>query len=129
MTVKKTLGAYADCDQVMSVALSRGSIRIPFPTRGAAINFRQRCYRFRQELLKVDTPPPGAMPASRFDSLVITIPDKGSEEEAILTFRSRENDGAAILSRILDESGAPVVLEEEDFEAQAAALRNKIGLE
>lgn len=129
MTVKKTIGAYADCAQVMDIAIARGEIRVPFPTFGQAINFRQRCYRLRQELLKADNPPPGRLPASRYDSIVITIPNKGEPADNELTFRSRENDGAAIVSRITDAEGNPVELPEEDLEAAAAAFRNTLGLE
>lgn len=129
MTVKKTLGAYADCAQVMDIAFQRGEIRVPFSTRGQAINFRQRCYRLRQELLKADNPPPGRLPSSKYDSIVITVPDKGNVGDDILTFRSREKDANSVISRITDAEGNLIELKAPDLEEAAKRFRSELGLE
>jgi hypothetical protein len=129
MTVKKTLGAYADCAAVLEAALREGEISVPFASYRDAVSFRHRCYRLRKRLIEVSRPAPGQLPASRYDSLILLVPNKGEEDDHILTVRDRGLDADEIVSRIRTRDGKPVVLEESDFEDAVAEFKTKLNLE
>lgn len=126
MTVKKTIGAFADCAAVLDAALEHGQIRVPFETRGKATSFRQRCYKLRAQLLRVAQAGPGELPSTRYDTIYITI------EDSTLVFQNRNTDSLALLSRIQDADGNPIDLASapvSDFEREAEKLRVSLGLE
>lgn len=129
MTVKKTLGAYADCAAVLEAALREQEITVPFASYAEAVAFRHRCYRLRKRLLEAAAPVPGQLPSSRYDTLVLLIPQKGEPEDHVLTVRDRGLDADELVSRIRTRSGKPVVLESDDLAEAANALRGKLGLE
>lgn len=119
MTVKKTLGAFADCAAVLDAALQHGTIRVPFESRGKATAFRQRCYKLRAQLFRIAQPGPGELPSTRYDTIYITI------EDSVLTFQSRNTDSLSLLSRIQDADGNPIDLapgSTPDFEEAAEEL-------
>lgn len=130
MTVKKTTGAYIDCEQVMRIALEREGISIPFDSRADAVQFRQRCYKLRKLLYESAKPAPGALAATPFDTLIIRLPNKGEPNDCTLTFEDRKDHGLSILSRIRAADGSPVDYEPSvQVEDALAGLRGKLGLE
>jgi len=71
----KSPAAYQDCEQVMNKALDNPGMIVTFPTVGAAINFRQRCYRYRNIVRalneEVTALVPGRAAVTAYDVLVI----------------------------------------------------------
>ena len=129
MTVKKTLGAYADCAAVMEAGLKEGEITIPFASFAQAVAFRHRCYRLRKRLIEAAVPAPGSLPSSRYDQLVLLLPKKGEPDDHILTVRDRGLDADELMTRIRNKDGKPVTLEEDDLTDAVAAFKGKLGLE
>lgn len=129
MTVKKTQGAYADCKQVMDLALQHPEISIDFDTRAQAITFRQRCHSFRKRLYDAAVPAPGALPSTPYDSLIFREPRENPDGTYTLPIDNRESHGLALLSRIRGAEGQPLSLEKPDEEEALRALRGSLGLE
>ena len=74
------LPAYADVQEVMERAVEADTgLRYRLPSYGSAVNFRQRCYRFRsmqqQMLYKQVGNVPGAMLTTPYDDLELLITD------------------------------------------------------
>lgn len=65
--------SYRDCHFVMEAAINRDGLQYVCSTVGAAINFKQRCNRYRSELRRLDAERmahiPGYSPESPFDAL------------------------------------------------------------
>ena len=130
MTVKKTTGAYIDCEKVMQAALENDGIEIDFDTRAEAVVFRQRCYKLRKLLYEACKPAPGLLPSTPYDTLIIRLPNPGEPGDTTLTFENRADHGLSILSRVRTRSGKPLSVEPETAAEDAlAALRGKLGLE
>jgi hypothetical protein len=129
MTVKKTQGAYVDCVRAYEAALKHGEISITFDTYGAAVNFRQRCYRLRNLLLEAHKPGPGMLPETRYDSIVLQLPRKHEPDCNTLTLRNRSLDADDIAGRIRTADGAPVLSEDGDLDEAVRELRGRLGLE
>jgi hypothetical protein len=119
-TKPKTIGAYADCVQIMELALKSAGARLPFDHRGRAVSFRQRCYRARQLLQRAED--------SRFDSIYIQIEPltgpKDSPAELIFLLRAASTD---MLSRIKTLDGQPIE-DSEELESEAEAFARSLGL-
>jgi hypothetical protein len=123
-TTPKTLGAYADCIGLMRRALDRGGCLAKFASRGAAINFRQRCYRARSILLDAakDSALPGEVPSTIYDSLYIQLrPEEPTEGPAELYFRIRHFTGEV---EDLHET-----VEADPLMEEAAALKRRLTFE
>lgn len=80
----RPLPAFADVQQVMDKAAERPSgLRYRLHTYGAAVNFRQRCYKFRvkqQEHMKESYGMvPGYLPTTPYDDLEIAIESPSGE--------------------------------------------------
>ena len=131
MTTSKTLGAYADCLKMMEAARKHGLITIDFPERGKAVSFRQRCYRVRAAMLRAAQPGPGELPSTPYDTIYITLPDKGEPNDSTLTIRNREQDGEALLGLVRDADGNPISFDNDAdaLEEAALALRKGLGLD
>jgi hypothetical protein len=129
MTVRKTAGAYADCKAVMDLALNQPNMEIEFDTYAEAARFRQRCHSYRKRLYDAAIAPPGGLPSTPYDALMLCIPAKGEPGDNVLRFENREAHGLSILSRIRTAEGEPLELPEENPEEALAALRGKLGLE
>lgn len=117
MTVKKTIGAYMDCLRVLNAANRHGGLRLDFTDQGghgAAIKFRQRCYKLRSILYQnaeLRTKGlPGEIAATPYDTLFLRV-DEGSP---ILQILHRE-----VTAKVLDLEGNPVDLFSEDEVAAA----------
>jgi len=107
-----TLGAYADCFQIMDKALAAKGLVLTFNTHTQATQFRHRCYSARKTLANkggVETP---------YDSMLIV---KTKEEPTKLVFRFRSADDLPVTISGLD--GQPLPTFDDDFARQAAALK------
>lgn len=51
---RESLVGLADCKQVMDLALQNDGLIYELETRGQAINFKQRCYRFRNLMRELE---------------------------------------------------------------------------
>lgn len=129
MSVKKTAGAYSDCQLVMDKALEEGLITIDFDTYGQASVFRQRCHSFRKRLHDASRPAPGALPSTPYDTLQFSLPKKGTQDDSTLTIRSIEEQGLQLLSRIRTAEGKPLEAPHASPEDALADLRKNLGLE
>ena len=68
-----SLVGLADCKAVMDAAVEHPGLQYELPTVGAAINFRQRCYRFRKLMLEIEATRIGSElgASTKYDILVI----------------------------------------------------------
>lgn len=132
--VSRTAGGNADITRILDAVLAAGEADLPMASYGAAVNFRQRCYRFRAALIERaereladmrarGLAAPGTLPSSPYDSIVILL-DKG---DTVLRFRQRGD--TELLSRLRTPDGAPIELGDEGEEVDASALRRRLGLE
>ena len=74
--------------KVMDAALAAPGLHYRLPTRGAAINFRQNCYRYRNLLRKLEFQrlfgTPGMAPSTVYDCLTISF--AGASDSSTLVF-------------------------------------------
>jgi hypothetical protein len=70
---RDSLVGLADCKAVMDAAVDHPGLQYELPTIGAAINFRQRCYRFRKLMLEIEAERIGSElgASTKYDVLVI----------------------------------------------------------
>jgi hypothetical protein len=130
MTRPKTLGAYADCAEILDLCLTEGTIEVPFPTHADATVFRQRCYYYRT-LLQKESARKGHGLQSPYDALVITKPAKGMPHDEVLTFASRTENSATLMARVRRPDGTPVApaAPKQDLDAELQGLRAQLNLE
>lgn len=77
MAPSKNLGQYSDIKTIFDVVVSRGPVTKRFPTKSAAIRFRQRGYYFRTLLHNKQREALGleiAETSTPYDSIKMTIP-------------------------------------------------------
>ena len=74
---------YEDVKKVMSIAIERPGVQYELETSGRAINFKQRCYKYRNLLRKqlqdANAHIPGFVAETAFDILVISQIDETGE--------------------------------------------------
>lgn len=93
MPVSPSLLSFEDCQVVMDRALeSEIGIAITLETPGAAVHFRQRCYKFRNLSHSIarkafDDGDPRSQ-ASPYDALIVTI---SRSKKNVIEIRRREN--------------------------------------
>lgn len=116
---------YADVIPIMDAAVNneRG-IRFRLPTWGKALNFRQRCFRYRaryreEELIRLGHIP-GLIPRSPYDHLQINIEAPSGKDYTMacpkelrstpfdVVIRAKTPDG-----QLLDADGNPLEIHEE----------------
>lgn len=111
--------SFSDIIPIMQAAgASPSGIRYLLPTFGLAVNFRQRCYRYRKSLVKTDIAIPGYVPSTPYDNLTITLEDEGGN--ALL--RRPEVDGPTYVvikehkpvGELFDGDGNPLSIPKED---------------
>ena len=70
---RDSLVGLSDCKAVMDAAVENPGLQYELPTVGAAINFRQRCYRFRKLMLEIEAERIGSElgASTKYDILVI----------------------------------------------------------
>jgi len=82
---------------IMDKALAAPGLHYRFTTRGAAVNFRQNCYRYRNLLRKLELQRlldvPGMAPSTIYDSLTITF--AGGTDSSTLVF-SLSDEGTIV---------------------------------
>lgn len=126
------IGAYRDCGQVLEAVLASGPARLPFKNRGAAINFRQRCYKLRQLLQKASLDAGSFSPTSPYDSIYIRlIPLQAVEGQPnFLEFRIRDSREVAPLEFTGEGPVDAAVLQpiDDDFQLEADALARRLGI-
>jgi hypothetical protein len=125
--------AHSDVIEALEATLAHGAIDIEMSDYGAAVNFRQRCYRYRKALLTQSATDlkelklkglakPGLLPSTPYDGIVIKALEQG---ENVLRFRVEKNE---IRSR-MRLPGGEALPATAGLEDEAAVLRNKLGLE
>ena len=130
--VAGTLGAYADIVALLDRVMAEGPLDLEMENEKAAFAFRHRVYRFRGILLRKSEADvnkliadglaaPGTLASSPYDRIYIQI------EGPKLMFRLRDDN--AYLSRLRKPDGSVVEEPSDPLEAEARALRNKLGLE
>ena len=105
MTTKRTSpSAYADVKYVMDLALEKPGLRYECDSAGKAINFKQRCNRYRNLLRDMAQESimhvPGQRAETAYDTLVIrqVNPDYESDRRGtILVFEHHKPEGRIIL--------------------------------
>lgn len=139
MSKKKpaNLGAYADVVGVLDAVLREEELIMSFETKGAAVNFRQRCHRLRQMLrqkaeeqielqLTAGKHPLSTFPTTPYDKILIQT----QEEPPELHFSLR--DEKKHLSALRKPDGTPISIRddtEDDFTAAVEIAARKLGLE
>jgi hypothetical protein len=120
-----TTSSYTDVIPILDAALrSERGIRYRLPTWGKALNFRQRCYRFRARYREEEKQRlgniPGIIPRSPYDSLFIQIespagenytqscPEELKASPFDVVIKEMVPDG-----QLLDEDGNPIELHAE----------------
>jgi hypothetical protein len=118
---RPTTGAYADCAAVMQQAL-KGDLRLKLKSRGAAINFRQRCYQLRKLLLlkATEITLPGQLPSTPYDTIYIQWDDAAPE---YLTFRTHK---APTEVEFLEPPAEPVEDDVDELLKAALELRQSL---
>jgi hypothetical protein len=71
MTASRNINAYADCRKALDTAIANDGCILTFPSRGAALNFRQRCYSFRRLITELHGE------GTAYDSMKIATPTTG----------------------------------------------------
>ena len=101
--IKDSPAAFDDVKAVMDIALEKPGLRYVLPTYGAAVNFKQRCYRYRNLLRQMSGEQVSAIPGHRaetsYDSLVIRQYDdegKPSKKGRHLSFDLAKIEGVLI---------------------------------
>lgn len=108
---KNSTAAYPDVQYVMDLALEKPGLRYQCTTYGKAINFKQRCNRYRNLLREIASESmihiPGQRGASAYDILVIRQVNEKNEPDrqgCFLLFEHERPEG-----KILDpESGEEI---------------------
>lgn len=94
--------AYLDVRRILEIAKDRPELIYKLPTRGKAINFRQRCYRYRRVLAEQQAAIvegiPGASVTTPYDSIVVEY-----IHPQTLRFYHREFEG-----ELFDSDGTPI---------------------
>lgn len=92
-----SLAAYQICKKVMDMALDKPGLVYKLKTPGFATNFKQKCYRFRNLVRKLEAERlegiPGANPQSAYDILVIR---QDKEDKRILRFDHDDFNGVLL---------------------------------
>lgn len=94
MTTSSTITAYEDMRTVSERAInSERGIRMKFPSRGAAVHFRQRLYKFRtldrEASKRVYDKGENAWGTSPYDGLFCTISEKDEEGNYFVLIQKR----------------------------------------
>ncbi len=80
---KDSPASYHDCAQIMDLALKKPGLRLEFNSPGKAINFKQRCNRYRnmlrQQSQELYDNVPGQRASCVYDILVIRMRDAKNE--------------------------------------------------
>ncbi len=112
--------SYSDVAPIMKAASEQeAGLLYRLPTYNQAVNFRQRCYRWRKNMLKLAAQQmgevPGLEPSTAYDSLQLTIVNGAGE-----TIRSRPDNPqdphavkfihAEPTGELLDLDGNPLTL-------------------
>lgn len=73
----KSPSQYSDVAAVLDAALARGGGRYRLPTKGKAVQWRQRAYSLRKALALLDASrkPEGVPPITPYDQLILQIKD------------------------------------------------------
>lgn len=95
--------AYADVKYVMDMAVKKPGLIYKCKTVGAAVNFKQRCNRYRNMLREIEAEmagdTPGFRPQTAYDILVIrqqSADGQPSKQGAVLVFDHEEPTGTLI---------------------------------
>jgi hypothetical protein len=92
-TVANRLGMYDDIRPILDAALSSGGGRLELASRGMAIHWRQRAYKFRKlyaQILASDD----SFSMSPYDRLTMpTPPDEGEPDDNVVIINVREATG------------------------------------
>lgn len=119
-----TLGNYLAIQKVLDAAIAAGGATYALPTKGAAIHWRQRAYKFRQLAQKKSIT--GSSP---YDSLFLRIRD---DEPNVVRIEFEELKG-----ELRGPDGKPIVIAEQpqtapphdDYEEQARQLARDLDIE
>jgi hypothetical protein len=88
MTRPSRLGIYADLQPVLDAALAAGGGSYTLATRGDAVHWRQRAYKFRIAYAREHGTP------NRYDALLLRrIPPAGSPDDNVVTIEVRQATG------------------------------------
>lgn len=97
MTRKKSEAQFQDVKFVLELAVKKPGLIYELPTHGKAVNFRQRCYQYRNFLRAIQEEQAGDIPGFRaeltYDTLVVSIidaegkPNKKSGTRLLFTHR------------------------------------------
>lgn len=114
----KSPAAFDDCRRVLDQALQSPGMVAEFETTGAAVNFRQRCYRYRNILRDLDFERKGGVPGleivSAYDDVVIRfidIPTKPDGKSARVSNKLRFDLNSKNAVRLLDADGTEIEVE------------------
>lgn len=109
---KKSPAAYADVKFVLDMALNKPGLRYILKTYGAAVNFKQRCYTYRNLIREMTAETlqgiPGVRAETAYDKIVIKQINEANEFDrkgCVLVFEHIELDG-----RLIDETGEEIQL-------------------
>ena len=108
--------AYGDVKYVLDIALGKPGLQYRLPTPGAAVNFKQRCNRYRTLMREMAAETflgvPGTRAETAYDPLVIRQvgPDlKPSREGCILLFEHQVIEGTLIDPETGEEISGPSI--------------------
>lgn len=111
--------SYGDVIPILQEAANRpGGLRYRLPSYAKAINFRQRCYRYRQQLRRANTILEGLAPSTPYDDLLITLETPSGKQiikkdDADLGPVDVVISHMQIVGEILDADGNPTTLGRE----------------
>lgn len=90
---KSSPAAYPDCQKVMEMALENPGLIVRFNTVGRAVNFKQRCYRYRTALRELLLEQQGNIPGlpieTPYDAMIIQHVEREEKEPGKLYTTSK----------------------------------------
>lgn len=91
---KSSPAAYPDCQKVMEMALENPGLIVRFNTVGRAVNFKQRCYRYRTALRELLLEQQGDIPGlpieTPYDAMIIKHVERKRKPDSNVLYTTSE---------------------------------------